>query len=148
MAAHAGARIEERPEAIRRLCRGWRGNPELLEECVAELEVLLFLEGDVAEICEKESCVTGSTDVAAPACIASYGSALEKSLAGRVTASTRFKSASERSVRFVGRLTPAARATGRPASVAQKAAQRKTRRAGLCGISEFGPLGFGSGPPF
>ncbi len=47
MAAHAGAGVEERPETIGGLRRGGSGNPELAEERVAELKILLFVEGDV-----------------------------------------------------------------------------------------------------
>jgi hypothetical protein len=64
--------------------------------------------------------VTGSIDVAPPACIASYGSALEKSVVGRVTSATRLASASVRSVRLVGRSKPAAKATEKPAIAAQE----------------------------
>ncbi len=107
VAALAGAGIVERTEPVGRLGRGGRGNPELAEERIAELEALFLLEGEIGRELRETVGIDGRDRGRCTPDIASKVSALEKSSVGRVTASTRARSLLSRSVRSVGRPSPA-----------------------------------------
>ena len=86
----AGARVEQRPQAIGGL-GGRRRHPVLAKQAIADLELLAALEIHVGRGCEKMSALIILPVVAAPGMVSKV-SALEKSRAGAVMAVTRFRS--------------------------------------------------------
>ncbi len=109
MTGLTGAGVIERPQTIGGLRRRRRGHPQLLEQRMAELEVLACSRVMLADGWEKDVLPGATLVVAAPADMASKGSALEKSVVGLVTARTRSRSLWEMS-----RRAASAASDGRP----------------------------------